>query len=198
MARKYKNLDQVIERLPRYSYSISNKQMEPITLIIIGDKALIKMFFHEAGWLLAEPISLFTTLKSAWSTVFDSSYPTGPMWPSYINGKKNQMGFERPTRSDTYRRRHHLRLWKTSLKLESGRVWVGTASYDSGVGHFKNSLLPIHHISPSLIGEENFLARSSKIAKPEYVTMGPPETGFINTGDPYTWDGKAMVIDLGP
>lgn len=196
MKLKHKKYQELADLIPRHSYSLHSKQMEPVSLIIIGDKRQLLKSFRRAGWYLAEAINWRTTLRSALATVFDGSYRNGPMWPSYLYGKKNQMGFERPTRTDTYRRRHHLRLWKTSIRTDTGRVWAGTISYDRGVGHFQHNLLPIHHISSKLGSEDNFLARTFRIAKPVYITMGHPEEGRINTGDPYVWDGQALVIDL--
>jgi hypothetical protein len=196
MAKKHKNYQELASYIPRHSYSLHSKQMEPVSLIIIGSRRQILSNFNAAGWYLADNISSLTTLKSAFATLLNSSYRKGPMWPSYLYGRKNQMGLQRPTRADTYRRRHHLRLWKTSLKMNKNRVWAGTISYDRGVGHLKNSLLPIHHISSKLNSEDNFLARTLRIAAPVYIEMGHPEKGHINTGDPYIWDGRALVLDF--
>jgi hypothetical protein len=198
MRQKYKSLTEVIETLPRHSYSIHGKPMEPITIILLGGRNDIIEAFHKSGWYLAVPITFLSSIKSGLATIFNASYRTGPMWPSYIGSKRHQMGFERPTAANSYRRRHHLRLWKTSHKLDGKRVWVGTLSYDRSVGRFRGSLLPTHHICSKLSSEENFLARTFRIAKPEYIKLSNQEIGHINTGDPYIWDGKALVIDCQP
>jgi hypothetical protein len=126
----------------------------------------------------------------------DSSYRSGPMWPSFVNGKPNNFGFEMPTKSDTYRRRHHLRLWKTHFNVGSRPVWVGTISYDKGIGFIKHRPIPAHHISSNLEVESAYLARTLRVLKPVYVSLAKPEKGFINTGDPYVWNGRALVVDL--
>jgi len=196
MRKKNKNWSHILERLPRHSYSIHNKPMEPITLIILGNKKSLLKQFSDAGWYLADPITFFSTLRSGLATLFNSSYHTGPMFPSFIDGKIHQLGFERPTRSDSYRRRHHLRLWKTPFHIGKKRIWIGTLSYDRSVGHFKGSLLPTHHICSKLDSEEHFLARTLRIPQPLYAHIGHKELGHINSGDPYIWDGKALVLDL--
>lgn len=198
MAKKYKKLAEIIDDLPRHSHSIHGKPMEPVTLILLGDRPSIIEAFHQAGWYLAVPITFLSSIKSGLATIFNASYRTGPMWPSYIGAKRHQMGFERPTAADTYRRRHHLRLWKTPDKVEGKRVWVGTLSYDRSVGRFRGSLFPTHHICSKLNSEENFLARTLRIAAPTYIKLAGSEIGHINTGDPYIWDGKALVIDCQP
>jgi hypothetical protein len=73
---------------------------------------------------------------------------------------------------------------------------VGTLSYDRGVGFDKNNFRPTHHINPSLIHEEGFLARNLGLKDPKYVTLAEPEEGIMADGDKYLWDGKALVVDM--
>jgi hypothetical protein len=195
--RRYKNLEQVIPVLPKRSYSIRNEPMEPVTLIVMGSSRAIKKAFRDAGWYQAVPIGFVSSFRSALSTLLDRSYREGPMWPVFIEGKHHQMGFELPTRSDTFRHRHHLRLWRTKLLLGRKRLWVGTLSYDRSVGVMPSTLTPTHHIASNLTAEENFLAHTFGIKKPELIRLGEPEEGIIGTGDDYKWNGRALVINLG-
>lgn len=193
---KHKSIKDALHLLPRRSYTGSGEPMEPVTLIIIGSKKSILNRFGQAGWYLADSINFSSSLKSTIATVFNSSYKTGPMWPSYISNIQHRMGFERPTRSDTFRRRHHLRLWKTKIRINKQILWVGTISYDRSVGLREGSLMPTHHISSTLNSEENFLARTLRIARPRYIKLGEAESGTIKTGDKYVWDGQALILDL--
>jgi hypothetical protein len=194
--RKYKNLSEVTGFLPKRSFSIRNAPMEPVTLIIVGKRGSIKKTFKAAGWYQAMPIGFISSFRSVLSTLLNRSYREGPMWPAFIDGKHHQIGFELPTQSDTYRRRHHLRLWRTGLSLPKGQIWTGTLSYDRSVGLFPGSVMPTHHISSNLTAEEEFLARTLKIHKPLYIKLAEPEKGIINTGDDYNWSGKALVLEL--
>jgi hypothetical protein len=196
---KMKNLKTISElapNLPRYSYSIHNRQMEPVSLILVGRIADVIKQLEAAGWYISDKISIKSSAKSLWVSIADKSYRSGPMWPSFINGKQNSLGFEMPTKADTYRRRHHLRLWKTNYRLKKNSVWIGTISYDNGIGFIKHSFIPAHHISPNLQLEETYLAQTLNIFRPLYVKVSKPEMGHINTGDAYVWDGKALVLDL--
>jgi hypothetical protein len=191
-----KKLKHILKNLPRYSFSVHKKQMEPVTLIILGDKPHITKNLEDAGWYKAAKIGFSTTIKSAFATIFNKSYRTGPMWPAYINGRKHRMGFEKPTESDTYRRRHHMRLWRTRFHWHGKTVWIGTISYDRSVGFMNHNPLPTHHISPGLKNEEDYLAHTLKSLKPIYLRLAAPEKGVINTGDAYVWDGKVLVLNL--
>ncbi len=196
MKTKHKDLDDILPYLPRHSYSKLSDPMEPVSLIIIGKKHHLIDTFKLAGWYLADKITLTSSVDAALASLFNKSYKTGPMWTSYLSGKKHQIGFERPTGANTFRHRHHLRLWKTKFNLKDEPVWLGTISYDKSIGTVTSKLIPTHHISPTLNSEEDFLADTLYIKKPHYVELGNSEEGQINTGDNYFWNGKALVVDL--
>ena len=196
MKKKHKSLKTLLPLLPTQTYSVTGKPCEPVTLIVIGKRHRIIKHFIYQRWYLAVGITPLSALRAFWATVFSSSYLTGPVSPLFIRKKTQQLAFQRPTRTNTFRRRHHLRLWKTSHTINGHRVWVGMLSYDRGSGFYKHSLFPTHHISSNLSSEENFLARSLRIARPTYVRLGEPAIGIISNGDPYTWDGKALVVNL--
>ena len=169
--------------------------MEPITLVIIGNKSSVRRLFEANGWFETDHLGPISLLKTISASLLNSSYHKGLMSYSYINHKRFQLGFERPTRSDTFRRRHHSRIWKTNLKFHGSSVWAGMASYDRSIG-ISTDGWPTHHISPSLADEDHFIARSLGIFEPTYIKLSKPEKGIINIGDPYTWDGKALLVDL--
>jgi len=196
MKKKHKNLKTLLPLLPKMTVSVSGKPCEPVTLIVIGKRKHITKFFINNRWYIAVGLTPVSIARAFWATVHNSSYLTGPVSPMFIRKKIHQLAFQRPTRSNTFRRRHHLRLWKTPHTINGHRLWVGMLSYDRASGFYKHSLFPTHHISSNLNSEENFLARSLRIGRPTYVTLGEPEIGIISNGDPYTWDGKALVIDL--
>jgi hypothetical protein len=195
--RKYTNLEEIVAFLPKRSFSIRHEPMEPVTLIVAGDSRTIKKAFRAAGWYQAVPIGFVSSFRTVLSTLLDRSYREGPMWPVFMEGKHHQIGFELPTRSDTYRHRHHLRLWRTKFFLKRKRIWVGTLSYDRSVGLMPDSLIPTHHISANLTAEEKFLAHTFGIKEPQFIKLGKPEEGIINTGDDYKWNGRALVLNLG-
>ncbi len=52
MKTKTKNLEDLISRLPKHSYSLTHKQMEPINLIIIGKQHELVKHFKLHGWYM--------------------------------------------------------------------------------------------------------------------------------------------------
>lgn len=170
--------------------------MEPINLVIIGNKRYLMRHFKQHGWHRADKIGAVSLSKALLAAVFDHRYRKGPVADSYIAERHFEIAFEKPTKADTYRRRHHLRLWRTPYKILARRVWAGTVSFDRSAGINSSNLMPTHHISPTLSWEEDFLASSLGVKRPRHLTIDQPYEGRLNNGDTYKYDGKALVLDL--
>ena len=192
---KINSINELADLLPKHSYARSGKPMEPINLVVIGNKRFLFSHFKKHGWYRADKIGAVSLSKALVAAVFDRSYKRGPIAGSYIAGHHFTLAFEKPTRADTFRHRHHLRLWRTPYKIRGRRVWAGTISYDRAAGAHQG-LLPTHHIAPTLNWEENFLAESFGINRPRHLTLDQPYKGQLNNGDTYEYDGKALVLDL--
>ena len=169
--------------------------MEPVNLVIIGNRRFIQIYFKKHGWFTADKLGALSLVKALISVLFNKSYHEGPISGSYVKGRHFTMGFQHPTRSDTYRRRHHLRLWRTSYKIMGRRVWVGTLSYERSAG-LSADYYPTHHISPTLSWEEDFLASTLGINRAQHLTLAKARKGQLNNGDSYDYDGKALVVNL--
>lgn len=192
---KLAHLNELETLLPKYSQSPSGQAMEPINLIIIGNRRFINRHFQKHGWFRANKLGAISLSKALIAGIFNKSYPKGPMSSSYLRGQPFELGFQHPTKSDTYRRRHHLRLWWTPYKLMGRRIWAGTLSYDKSVG-LSESHIPTHHIAPTLSWEAEFLAHSFGIKSPKYLKLSIGGKGELNIGDKYIYDGRALILDL--
>ena len=192
---KIQKIEDLAGLLPKQSYSLSGLPMEPINLVVIGNRRFLYKHFKTHGWFRADKLGALSLTKALVTGALSLSYHEGPISGSYINKKRFAIGFEHPTKSDTFRRRHHLRLWRTPYKLMGRRVWAGTLSFDRSAGLSK-TYLPTHHISPSLSWEEDFLAKSLGVSRPKHLKLSPAYKGKLNTGDDYEYDGRALVLDL--
>jgi undecaprenyl-diphosphatase len=114
------------------------------------------------------------------------------------------LAFQQVTKEQSFKQRHHLRMWKTGMELPNGkRVWVGACSFDT---HIKVQFRPpfIHHaIDPNLDQERDFLARSLQshgAARVMSVSMTPPVYASLpitnSYGAKYFTDGRAVVIEV--
>lgn len=189
------SLKELADILPKHSYSGGGNPMEPVNLIIIGNKRFLIRHFKEHGWYRADKIGAVSLSKALVAAIFSRSYHQGPISDSYLAGRHFTLAFQKPTKADTFRRRHHLRLWRTPYKIMGRRIWAGTVSYDRAAGTHEG-ILPTHHIAPTLSWEESFLAGSLGINRPRHLSLDRPYKGKLNNGDTYDYDGKAVMLNL--
>jgi hypothetical protein len=100
---------------------------------------------------------------------------------------------------DSADQRHHVRLWETGENAGDGRpLWLGSASFDRGVGISHDTGAITHHIGPDIDAERDFLVTSLTEAGVldstyEIEGVGAATDGRNGEGDRYFTDGKAVV-----
>ena len=183
---------------PKITQTQSGADGDPVNMVFVGSKDQILQSFQQAGWLLPDPITLQTSEKIAVASLAHRSYPTAPVSNLYVFGRVQDLAFEKPT--NDVQNRGHIRLWKTGTLISGQLVWVGQASYDSGIELSGTNHLPTHHIAPTVDLERN--AVGSDLEKTGLVTeesdgaFTPPILYARNGGgDYYESDGDVLVIN---
>ena len=125
------------------------------------------------------------------------------MSPLYYQGRKEELAYEKPS-GKSADRRHHVRFWQVLDKGEEGRpVWLGSVTFDHGVGlsHYTGAVT--HHIAPDVDAERDGLI--SDLVKAEMVEalyqvtgVGPTLNGRNGEGDRYYTDGEIHFARLVP
>lgn len=195
---------EIISQLPKYSQFITGQKMDPINLIFIGTENGIKHAFEKAGWHSAHPSSPIHLFLGFLSGALNRPYKTGPFTPHFISVGLQDIAFQKGTRKNSFRQRHHIRIWRTKHHLSGGKqVWVAAASYDCAL---RVDVLPPfvhHHISADLDTERDYIARElleQGHSMGEAVQMIPvirkshPDRNA--TGAKYYTDGQAQVVEI--
>ncbi len=184
--------------LPRVTHTQAGADGDPVNLIFVGTQAQILHSFHQAGWLIPDPITRHTSEKIAVDSLAHRSYPTAPVSPLYLFGRVQDLAFEKPT--NDVQNRGHLRLWQTGMLLGGQLVWVGAASYDHGIELSGTTHLPTHHIAPTVDLERNAVGadlENTGLVKKEVDAAFTPPIFFARNGggDYYESDGDVLVIN---
>lgn len=141
---------------------------DPINLAFNGKKRDIIQCFEEAGWVQAEPLSLVSSVKIAYASVFGRSYASAPVSPLFLFNQKQDLAFEEEVEGNP-RRRHHIRLWKTprGWRLPGGKQadWLGAATYDKNVGLSLFTGQITHKIDANIDKERDFVLQSLESSK---------------------------------
>jgi LssY C-terminus len=190
--------------LPMVTRTASGIPGDALNVGLVGSKEDVLRAMHAAGWFPADPITLHSSIEIVGSVVLDRPYHDAPVSPLYYEGKKEQLAFEKPegTSAD---RRHHVRFWQVLDKGTDGRpVWLGSVTFDRGVGLSHDTGQVTHHIAPNIDAERDLLMRDLREAGMvqnffQISGTGPTLFGRNGEGDTYYTDGEidvaALVID---
>jgi hypothetical protein len=183
---------------PKITQTQSGAPGDPINLLFVGEKEQITQSFRQAGWLIPDPITTQTSVRIAADSLAHRSYPTAPVSNLYVFGRVQNLAFEKPTTDVQYR--GHIRLWQTGTRIGGQPVWVGAATYDSGIELSSTNHFPTHHIAPTVDLERNAvgsdLAKTGLVKAQAYAAFTPPLLYARNGGgDYYESDGNILVIN---
>jgi LssY-like putative type I secretion system component LssY len=135
------------------------------------------------------------------SVVLDRPYKDAPVSPLFFDGRREDLAFEKPY-GGSADRRQHVRFWLVLDKgADAGPVWLGSASFDSGVTLSRDTGQVTHRISPNvdeerdrLIGDLNQARMITRIYQMKGI--GPTLNGRNGEGDPYYTDGEVWLARL--
>jgi hypothetical protein len=168
---------------------------------LVGNKEDIIRAMHAAEWFPADPITLRSSIDIIGSVVLDRPDHDAPVSPLYYEGKKQQLAFEKPD-GRSADQRHHVRLWLVLEKGTDGRpVWLGSITFDRGVGLSHDTGQVTHHIGPNIDAERDLLMRDLRQAGMvetffQISGIGPTILARNGEGDPYYTDGEIDVARL--
>ena len=190
-----------LSRRPMVTSTAQGIPGDAINVGLIGTKQDVVSAFHAAEWYPADPITLRTSLEIIGSVLLDRPYNAAPVSPLYFDGRREDLAFEKPAGTSADRRQH-IRLW---LVLRSGAdgspVWLGSASFDSGVTLSRDTGQVTHRIAPNIDGERDRLIAGLNNARVlqsifQIRGVGPTLKGRNGEGDPYFTDGEIWVARL--
>jgi hypothetical protein len=171
---------------------------DPINVGLVGSKEEVIRAFAAAGWDPADKITLRTSIDIGLSVVLDRPDLDAPVSPLFFEGRKQDLAFEKAV-GKSADERNHIRFWLTEQTGPNNRpLWLGSASFDRGVGISHDTGQITHHIGPNLDAERNLiisdlLKAGQLMSSYEIEGIGATKEGRNGGGDPYFTDGKALV-----
>ena len=168
-----------------------------------GSREEVVCAMREAGWRVADPVTLASSLKIAGSVIARRAYVTAPVSPLYWEGRTQDFAYQKPAGASASTR-HHVRFWQALDAGDNGRpVWLGSATFDRSVGvsHYTGAVT--HHIAGDIDAERDFLTRDTAATGHVEATylvggVGPTVLAFNGGRDPYFTDGEIRILRLRP
>jgi hypothetical protein len=174
---------------------------DPINIGLIGDEKEVLCSMTAAGWYPADPVTFRSSIEIAGSVLLDRPYHDAPVSNLFYLGRREDLAFEKPS-GVSADRRNHVRFWKVMDHGQENRpVWLGAATFDTGVGvsHFTGAIT--HHIDADIDSERDTLisdieSAGMATAKYQVTGVGLTLTGHNGGGDLYYTDGEVWILRL--
>lgn len=118
--------------LPYTTETLLGNVQGPINTIVVADDAQhLVSAMTKAGWFHADVFTAISATAFLEAAFTNTQYPTAPLSSLFWNNKTYDLGFQKPTESNTVRQRHYVRFWKTNLQTSTGKsVYVASAGFD--------------------------------------------------------------------
>ncbi|MEP9389478.1 LssY C-terminal domain-containing protein [Mesorhizobium sp. KR9-304] len=192
-----------LDRLDMRTTTTDGIPGDPINIGLVGVKEEVLKAFSAAGWKPADAITLKTSIEIGISVALRLPDPDAPVSTLVYDGRRQDLAFEKPV-GGSADQRNHVRLWHSDPLAPGGDgpLWLGSASFDRGVGFSHDTGQITHHIGPDLDAERDLVIRDLSEAgwlrsTYEIPGSGATDSGRNGGGDPYFTDGKVMVGVLG-
>jgi hypothetical protein len=190
-----------LQGLPMVTRTAQGIPGDPLNVGLVGSREDVARAMHAAGWFPADPITFRTSLAIIGSVVLDRPYRDAPVSRLDYQGRPEDLSYEKPAGASADRR-HHVRFWQVLESGTEGRpVWLGSATFDRGVGLSRYTGQVTHHIDADIDAERDRLigdlTRAAMVAALYQVSgIGPTLNGRNGEGDPYHTDGEIAVAVL--
>lgn len=183
---------------PRFTQTSDHSPGDPLNVALIGTEAAVKSALIEAGWMPADPLGIKSGFRITADILLERRYDTAPVSNLYLNRRREDFAFERPSGPDPAKR-HHVRFWLLEpVPGQTMPIWIGAASFDEGVGLSHETGQVTHHIAPEVDLERDKiradLTRTNRLAE-SYLVPGfhTRLSGENGGGDKWVTDGDLWV-----
>jgi hypothetical protein len=176
-----------------------NVDADVLNIVFLGSQDEVESAFREAGWHNADPVSKRTVMKNFYALLNNSGYAQEPMMTFLLNGKPQDMNWQKNLNS--YGRRDHLRIWQWPSNGSNDSVWISSSTHDTGAVLAVKYRGFVHHIAPDIDDERSTVIRDLNFAgcvrSVSYVSRPSMPSATRNaTGDVMRTDGFVAVVRL--
>ncbi|WP_217183515.1 LssY C-terminal domain-containing protein [Streptomyces sp. AC495_CC817] len=177
---------------------------DPVNLAVDGSAAQLDRVMTTGGWHRADEITAASTWRIITSTLTRRSYPTAPVSPLMLFGRRHDLAYQQEVEGNP-KQRHHVRFWHCPpgwlLPGGARTDWLGAATYDTDVGLSLFTLQVTHRIDENTDEERDYLVSGIRSAAPAVGlrVLEDFTTGYHSRnggGDRFITDGDLPILDV--
>jgi hypothetical protein len=187
------------KQIPARTTTLKAADADLVNLVFLGSEKQVRNAFIAAGWHNADHSSRHSLAHNFYAVLNNSGYPQEPMMTFLLDGKPQDMNWQKGLNS--YGRRDHLRIWQWTPEGAEEPVWVTASTHDSGAVLSVKYKGFVHHIAPDIDNERSTVVRDLNFAgcvkSVTYVSRPGIATLAQNAvGDVMRTDGSIAVVKL--
>jgi hypothetical protein len=175
------------------------KPSDITNLLLVGTEEQVRKAFADAGWHTAAELNAISKLETIRAVAENRGYREAPVSVLLLESKPPDMVFQKVT--NTFARRHHLRVWRRTATFEDKPMWAVAATHDIGISFSEQNRTFIHDIDPQIDRERTKVAddlvftglvQSVQLVERPHV----PKKSENATGDALETDARVAVLVL--
>ena len=192
-------LETLVRAQPLRSTTTHGAPADLTNVVLVGTHDEVAAAFAAAGWTPASEANLKADFRTFIATMEQRKYERAPVFNLLLDGKVPQFVFEKQT--DTFAKRHHVRLYAPGVSYKGAAVWVATGTHDIGIGSNAAHTSWFHRIDTRVDRERTkivndlmfsgFASGYGLVDRP-----GTPPKLRNATGDDMYTDGRMAVVLL--
>ena len=177
---------------------------DPVNLALRGTEEQVQTAMVRAGWVRADQLGFRSGLRTVTSTLRRTSYAEAPVSPAFLFGRMQDFTYQQEVDASPARR-HHVRFWRVppGWRLPGGASvdWIGSGTYDRGVGLSLFTLQITHKIASNTDVERDYILRTLRASNPAVEVEVIPyfSSGYhshTGGGDAIQTDGDLPIVGL--
>ncbi|MET1083494.1 MAG: LssY C-terminal domain-containing protein [Burkholderiales bacterium] len=185
----------------RTSAGTPPRPADVINLVFSASEVALQHAFNTAGWNTAVALGLRADVKTVLAVAVDRGYKLGPVSLQSLNGRRPDHVFQKQT--NTFDRRHHIRIWRATERYQGQPVWAASATHDIGIKFVREERTFTHRVEQVIDLERQKIVddlryTGSVVGYALERRPGVPTQLTNATEDVMTTDGKVAVIVLRP
>ena len=168
-------------------------------LMFIGTAEQVQAAFRSAGWFAADALSQNSKMEPARSIIETRGYNEAPMSILTLEGRPPDLALQKQT--DTFSKRHHIRIWQRPQQFNGKPVWVAAATHDISITFSPAAKNFTHGIDPNIDVERSkvvndllFTGTVHGVALVERTNI--PQNASNDTGDKLLTDGRKAELEF--
>jgi hypothetical protein len=170
-----------------------------INFVFNGSDDELSAAFTAAGWSSAVALGMRADARTVLAVAEDRGYSVGPVSLETLDGRPPDRVFQKQT--NTFDRRHHIRIWRLAQPHQGAPVWVASATHDVGVKFVREERTFTHRVETDIDIERqkivDDLRFAGSIARYGLAPRSDVPSRLMNaTDDAMTTDGRVAVVVL--